>query len=159
MRAFVCVAQFVANLRSLKPINLHIGESYMSSICRILLIFGITSLTSCATPPTSSGRYFQFKHPISGLTVMQYTLPTAEGCNVMLQSIYASDKNLASFARCIDSSASQDMRGRATLYDKTFRYSFDLETITLGVCEQAVKDFLKSAPPDSVSINAPCSAK
>ena len=159
MRASECVGQFVANIRVCKPVNLHVEGSYMSSIYRIVLIFGLTSLISCATPPASSGRYFQFKHPVSGLTVMQYTLPTAEGCGVMLSSISASNKDFASFARCTDSSASQEMRSRATLYDKTFRYSFDLETITLSVCEQAVKDFLKSASPDSVSINAPCSVK
>jgi len=131
----------------------------MSLIYKSFLILGATTLVSCAVSPTSTGRYLQAKHPISGLNVFQFVLPTADGCAVTLVAMSAKEKALAGVFRCGDGFPSQEMKARTTLYDKTFRYSFDLETMTLGLCESVLKDFLTSAGPDAVTVITPCSAK
>jgi hypothetical protein len=107
----------------------------------------------------ADGRFWQVRHPMSGIVVMQFSFPDAERCASLIRNMSfrteATAKQTASVSSCRSESASRNMRARATLRDKTGNYLFDVETSVPSICKSLVNDVVRDSK-GAVEVVAGC---
>lgn len=122
-------------------------------------------VAACASFPYSvvkntSGRYGQFREPISGIVGLQMTFPSSEGCAVWLQTLSRAEegKPFRDFFACTNTSVSASLPYRSTLRNKSYGYLVDTETISLPECIR-ITDKVKKQHAESIEVVAPCKKK
>lgn len=117
--------------------------------------------TASGSNPTSSGRYLQLRHVVSESVIVQFTLPTKNGCAAVLRSMaFGNDqtRQSQSHSSCRESSASAELRAIATMRDKIGNYTYDLETTVLLLCTTMASELLKTSK-DMIEVVSDCKAK
>ncbi|MBS0448300.1 MAG: hypothetical protein JSR59_20425 [Proteobacteria bacterium] len=112
--------------------------------CGSQIVWTAVMVSACASAPT--GRYLQFRSPMTNVVVAELAFPSAEGCAFVLRGMGAGDdkaRMIATIGACSPTSAFGSLGAHATLRDTTGGYLFDLETLDLARCETALAAFLR----------------
>lgn len=111
-----------------------------------------------AALPTSTGRYLQFKHPVSGVVGLQITFPTPEGCAGMLSTV-RSNKEMLPYIACASAPTSPVLPARATVRNKTYVFLVDIEAVSLSECKSFVDSIMNSEGKENLELAAPCARR
>jgi hypothetical protein len=131
----------------------------MKLLCRPICSLSIV-LVGCASVG-STGRYFQFRNPMTGLVVAQVTYPTRPGCAFVLRGLAHGDdqgQQAAELAACSDVSASKELHAIATLRDTQGSYLFDIETGSIAECTGATSNMIRDSK-GAIQMVADCKTK
>ena len=112
----------------------------------------IAALSGCAGL-TPQGRYMQVV--VADVVGLQFTLPSQAVCATAVSQ----SGPAAPMMRCSPVSASQNLPARATLRDKAFGYTYDIEATTQDMCERAVISLTTSPNVGSTELVAACKTK
>ena len=135
------------------------GES-MNKIKVSSIVMCSLILTGCVTAPKPSDRYFQIKHFVSGVVSYQVALPSSEACNVMLRSIdyNLKTKGMKAHYVCSSTSASATLPFRATVRNKVYSFTFDVEAINLRWCNLAFEGW-NDEVKENLEVVSPCAER
>lgn len=92
---------------------------------------------------------------VADVVGLQFTLPSQAVCATGL----AQAGQAAQAMRCSTVSASQSLPVRATLRDKAFGYTYDVEATTQDQCQRAVISMTSSPNAGATELVADCKAK